>query len=259
MIRKYETKPYVRGVKTPTASLSMTLNGLLVTALLGLSLTGCETESRTAKSYAWANDSQNQFESAADRPPTPQTLRLMARILAYQGKEDQAEMVFKRLLDEHRMFLPAYCDLAELQIRRGRLEEAMHTLAAGLDIAEADPVLLNNMGLCMLMSGHADGALSYFVRAAEARPENARFRANAALALGLIGRYEESLQAYRSVADDTGEAHYNLAVVCEARGDYRQAATQYARAAALNKDLDVKDDILRLRQNLRSTPEPTDG
>ena len=215
---------------------------------MGMFFSGCATENDPSQAHYWDTDAERQFETASDTPPTPQTLCLMARILAYQGKDSYSEQVFNRVLSEHKEFLPAYCDLAELQVRQGRLDDAARTLAAGLEVSEKDPILLNNLGLCMIMSGRADEALTYFLSASDIRPDDARFHANAALALGLLGRYEESLATYRSIESDSGQAHYNLAVVCEARGDYENAGTLYTRAATLNRRLDVEDDLERIRQ-----------
>jgi tetratricopeptide (TPR) repeat protein len=72
-----------------------------------------------------------------------------------------------------------------------------------------------------------------FMRAAEAAPENARYRANMATALGLLGRYEEALALFEQVVPPA-DAHRNLAVLCEARNDMSRAAEARRRADGLS-------------------------
>jgi len=68
--------------------------------------------------------------------------------------------------------------------------------------------------------------------AAAAGPDNTRYRANVALALGMSGRYDECLAAYEQILHPA-DAHYNLAVICDSRNDTERAVAEYARALRL--------------------------
>ena len=219
----------------------------LAALLLGVAqLTGCAGRDNRYSGGHFVEDADDGFDIVGNRPPTPKTLCLMARILSQQGREPQAEMVLHRIIAEHPQFLPVYCDLAELQVRQGRVNEAIQTLSAGLEVAPNDAVLLNNVGMCLMVTNRTQEALDHFVAAAEARPDNARYRANVAMSLGMLGRYEQSLQTYETVVSRPAEAHYNLAVLCEARGDYQMAADEYALAGTLDKSMKVQEDIERV-------------
>ncbi|HVS10176.1 MAG TPA: tetratricopeptide repeat protein [Planctomycetota bacterium] len=173
------------------------------------------------------------FERAtADRPPSAQTLHAMARLLAAQGRDDECEWALHRLISEDPDFAPAYNDLAELHLRHGRTAEAAASLEAGLARAPLDPVLLNNLGMCELQRGAHARALERFTQAVAASPGDARCRANLALALGLLGRLEEARALYLQVIPPA-DAHHNLAIVCEARGDARAAERERALEAQL--------------------------
>jgi Flp pilus assembly protein TadD len=116
----------------------------------------------------------------------------MADILATQGKDNECEFVLRRCLQEYPRFTPAYNSLAELQMRQGRVHEAVAVLSKALEIRPKDPVLLNNLGMCLLLSKEYRKALDRFTQAGGLVPENTKYRANMAIALGLLGRQEEA-------------------------------------------------------------------
>ncbi|MBP8605944.1 MAG: tetratricopeptide repeat protein [Phycisphaerae bacterium] len=159
-----------------------------------------------------------------DRPPTAKTLYLMADILSSQGRDASAEQLFKRIQREYPDFLPAYNDLAAMQMRQRRLAEAMETLSAGLKISPRDPVLLNNMGICWLIRKDYAKALDYFTEAAAVMPTNTRYRANMAAALSLLGRREEALALFKQILPEE-EALENIRILCD-RAASRPAASQ---------------------------------
>jgi len=185
---------------------------------------GSFSNGQGAADLAWAN--------GADQPPEPNTLLAMARLMAGQGRDEQARFTLARVISGHPGCLPAYVELAELHLRHRRINAAQDTLRQGLTVAPRDPVLLNDLGMCWLLRKDYDRALKQFAMAAAAGPDNARYRANVALALGMSGRYDECLAAYEQVLR-SADAHYNLAVICDSRNDTEQAAAEYARALRL--------------------------
>jgi tetratricopeptide (TPR) repeat protein len=179
-------------------------------------LCGCATASGSApKSIANRNDADAAFQKSAGRPPTAKTLYTMADILAAQGRDADCELILKRIIREHPRFLPAYNSLAELQMRQQRINDAMDTLAAGLRISPKDAVLLNNLGMCRLIGKDYENALAAFTKAAGLTPGNTRYRANMAVALGLMGRYEESLALFKQILNQQ-QAQHNLDVLRKA-------------------------------------------
>jgi len=178
------------GSRPKRRNLPIVLAGLL--CLSTLVCCGC------SRSYRSAAPKGARFERRAvaaelprDRPPTAKTLYSMAEILATQGKDAECEFVLGRCLQEHPRFLPAYNSMAELQVRQGRLHEAIETLTTALQVFPRDPVLLNNRGMCLLLRRDYARALEHFIEAAGQVPESGKYRANLATALGLLGRQEE--------------------------------------------------------------------
>jgi Flp pilus assembly protein TadD len=182
-----------------------------------LCFSGCSESVAPRPDAALAPDkAEREFETQDSRPPTPKTLYAMADILATQGKDSQCESILKRVIREDTKFLPAYNALAELQMRQGRTNAAIETLQGALAVGPDDPVLLNNLGMCRIAQHDYENALMMFSRAAGVMPENAKYRANMAVALGLMGRDEESLSLFKQLMPED-QAHHNLSVLREAK------------------------------------------
>jgi Flp pilus assembly protein TadD len=186
--------------------------------LAALCLAGCSEPARPAATKTdWTtNSTDRQFEAEADRPPTTKTLWAMARILAIQGKDSQCEYVLNRIIRQDPKFLPARNSLAELQMRQERTEAAIETLQDALTVQPDDPVLLNNLGMCWMVRRDYEKALQMFDKAAGLKPENKKYRANMAVALGLMGREEESLSLFKQIMPED-EAIHNLDVLRQAQ------------------------------------------
>jgi tetratricopeptide (TPR) repeat protein len=190
---------------------------------------GCATtHTDTTKDFS-AKDADYQFQAAGNRPPTAKTLYAMAKILAAQSKDAECEYILTRIIREYPDFCPAYCDMAELRMRQDRVTDAMASLRAGLQRCPAAATLINDYGMCRLIKGDYDGAFEDFRRAACLCPKNARYRANMALTLGMLRRYDESLALYEQVVP-SGEAHYNLSVIAQQNNDAPRAGRERALA-----------------------------
>jgi len=173
--------------------------------------------------------------SQDNRPPTPKTLYAMADILATQGRDSECESLLKRIVQEDPKFLPAYNALAELQMRQGRTNAAIETLQGALAIQPGDPVLLNNLGMCRIAQHDYESALTMFSKAAGIMPENAKYRANMAVSLGLMGRDEESLSLFKQVMPED-QANHNLSVLREARKMAEPTAAAPSETPGLRED-----------------------
>ena len=188
---------------------------LLVIALLGAALPGC-TQSTRLIPFSRAQ-ADIKFEKSTDPPPTPKALYAMARILGKQGKDTTCQLVLTRIIRQHRNFIPAYNELAQLYLRQGELDDAIQALLAGLHAAPEEPMLLNNLGMCWLLRKDYTGALDNFTKAASLAPHNERYRSNMAVALAMAGRNEEALALFMQVLS-LEDANHNLEVLAHARG-----------------------------------------
>lgn len=193
--------------------------------LLGiLCIGGCSESTGPASKTDWATESaDSEFQTQGNRPPTPKTLWATAQILAAQGKDTECQYILNRIIREDPKFLPARNSLAELQMRQGRTNEAIETLQDALRIQPEDPVLLNNLGMCWIVRRDYEKALEMFNKAAGLSPENTRYRANMAVALGLMGREEESLSLFKQILPED-QANHNLEVLRQAKENSGQTS-----------------------------------
>jgi Flp pilus assembly protein TadD len=174
---------------------------------------------------------------SGDKAPNEQTLYSMAKLLSARGRDADAEVIQRKLIAQHPEFMPAYADLAEGYVRRERIESAVEVLRAGIQRVPADAVLQNDLGMCRLLQHRYEDALDAFTAAAAGVPPDTRARANMAVALGMLGRFDESLAIYLQILPPS-DAHYNVAVLSEARKDQQRARLEYATADALTPRVD---------------------
>ena len=193
---------------------------LLFTAVIGIIYNGgcSENKKMQTKSYSKQDAADSEFQKGADKPPTAKTLFSMAEILAAQGKDAECENILKQSITAYPDFVPAYNSLAELNMRQGRVNDAIVTITRGLQLNSRDTVLLNNLGMCWIVRRDYNKALDAFTEASGISPENAKYRANMAAALGLLGRYEESLSLFKQILPPK-EAEHNLSVLRAVRED----------------------------------------
>lgn len=191
--------------------------GWTLVVLLSLSLTACSGwGGEEPRSFEATNEDDAAFAEASDQPPTLRTLYSLARILRMQGKVSQSQYVYQRILSRAPEFLPAYSELAQVQLRADRVDEAIATLNKGLERAPSDAVLINNRGLCWVLKRDYRRALTDF-QAATALSDREDFAANQAMTLGLLGRFDEAAVTYRTFLGEQETAH-NLAILRGAAG-----------------------------------------
>jgi Flp pilus assembly protein TadD len=141
----------------------------------------------------------------------------------------------KRIIQDDPKFLPAYNSLAELQMRQGQTNTAIETLRHALNINPDDTVILNNLGMCWIVRQDYQNALKMFTKAAGIMPENVKYRANMAVALGLMGRDEESLALFKQILPED-QANHNLTILREARNGEKPASTTISQIQHLQDD-----------------------
>jgi len=184
------------------------LSVLAGTAGLGTLLAGCsQPESSKFNQDPRFGNPQAEAEMKHDQPPSAPTLYSMADILAAQGKERECEFVLRRCVQEYPQFTPAYNKLAELQMRQGRVHEAVDVLTKVLQLRPRDPVLLNNLGMCYLVRKEYPKAVVSFTDAAGLIPESAKYRANLATSLALLGRQEEATALLQQILPEEQVQH----------------------------------------------------
>ena len=196
---------------------------VFISAFIFLFLCGCEepyTIGRQQHEYI-RSQKEVEFQEGADKPPTIDTLYSLAKILIHQGRFNEAELLLTRVINKNPEFLPAYNDLAEIKIRSRRTSEAIEILSTAMKENKTDPTTINNLGMCWIIRRDYEKALEMFTEAAGLEPENTRYRANMALALGFMKRDDEALALYRQILPEE-HAEENLHIIQQARNKPRK-------------------------------------
>ncbi len=221
-------------IRNPWAALRRRGPAAVAACVFALGLAGCSNQPKQQQAAEVDKSADAAFQAGANRPPTDKTLLATARIYAAQGKDAECESLLKRCIHDYPHFSPAYCDLAELQLRQRRTDDAIASLTVANKLSPNDPVVLNNLGMCWLLQKDYGKALDFFSQAAAVAPNDARSRANMAVALGMQGRYDEALALYLQIVSPS-EAYENVAILAEARNDVKEATKDRAQAHALSK------------------------
>lgn len=187
--------------------LSSHRTGLLAASVLLAVLTGCSGAPK---------GSDDWFDGGPMQQPSAETLQLTARILAAKGRTDQAGFILERLLREHPDHLGTYTEGAEVLLIEGRVAEAIAWLDRGLARFPSQPILLNDRGMCHLLSADLRAATADFEAAYAADPADADFVANLALARALAGDEQEAALLWGRVVPPS-TVQVNLSIARDAR------------------------------------------
>lgn len=220
--------PEHRRTSLSTLAIAALRSGVVLLLGGALSLSGCKS---TADGKGGDPD-RRATDSEETAPPSADTLYYLGRVLAGQGKDDEAITVFTNTITRHPEYLAAYVDLAEIYVRQRRFADAETLLVQGLEADPRSGVLWNNLGMVRMFRQNDEGAREAFAKAVAAAPREERYAANLALATGLLGQYDEAFVLFERILGAEG-AHHNLAVIAESRGDTERAEIERAAAAAL--------------------------
>lgn len=185
----------------------------LAAAVLLAALAGCSAAEK---------GSDDWFDGGPMQQPSAETLQLTARILAAKGRTDQAGFILERLLREHPDHLGTYTEGAEVLLIEGRVAEAIAWLDRGLARFPGQPILLNDRGMCHLLSADLAAATVDFEAAYAADPADADFVANLALVRALAGDEQEAASLWARVVPPS-TVQVNLSIARAARPRFAAA------------------------------------
>jgi tetratricopeptide (TPR) repeat protein len=127
-----------------------------------------------------------------------QVLFSLATLSFMRGQLDQAETLFKRLLEDTPNHIAALNNLSlVLAERPGQAREALKTIQAAIEVAGEQPTLVDTRGLVLLALNRPEDAIASFQSAVN-QSIDPLFRLHLAEALHRARRTNEALEAYRA-------------------------------------------------------------
>jgi tetratricopeptide (TPR) repeat protein len=147
---------------------------------------------------------------------------MTARLLAAQGKVDQAAAAYESVLAERPDAIDARRELADVLINGGRPAEALRQYDLLVAAGEGGRQVHNNRGVALVTLGRRDEAIEAFRLGVAADPASADARINLAKALVAAGRTGEGMAELRGVlAAEPGNAQARWLLEDAGRADVR--------------------------------------
>ncbi len=172
-----------------------------------------------------------------EQPDHAPTLLLCATLLRERDGAEQAAALLARAVAAAPSFDDARAAAARLARDRGRLDEALAIVEAGLALRAASTTLWRVRGDVDLARGDAAAAKAAYGNALALAPTDAEAHYNVGVALQKAGDVQEAARAWqRALAFDPGfaDAHFNLGVLFQQAG--RTDAAIGAWRAVLARD-----------------------
>jgi len=185
-----------------------------------------------------------------------------ARMMENGGNFDGAERQYKACLEKFPTSRLTQISYARLLHRTQRLDESLVIYQMADKDHPKDPIICNDMGLCLARMGRKDEAMAKFHQATLAAPEDPRYRNNLAMVLVDAGRPDEALSQL-AYAHGKAKGHFNLGFLLYRKGDHQGAVENFRAALQHDSGLAQAADMLQriqgeqiASQGSRTAPTP---
>lgn len=172
---------------------------------------------------------------------------LTAQQLHQSGNLDEAERIYRRLLELEPGNAEALHLLGVAQFQRGQIAEAVDLLGKSLQLRPDNAPCHNHLGAALAMAGHLDAAIGRFQQALSLDPQLADAHYNLGNVFRKQKRRDEAVAAYRravQLVPNFAAAHYNLGNELREQGRLDEAIAHYEHA------LKVQPNYAKARRNL---------
>lgn len=163
-------------------------------------------------------------------------IHLLGVIHAQRGDFQTAVELIRRALTIKRT--PDYCaNLGNALRDLGRFDEAVTAYRAALGLNPRDANTQNNFGVALKRMGRPEEALAAYRAALDLNPRFSMAHSNLGNALQDLGRHEEAVAAYRAALDANpayAEGYGNLGNALKALRRYDEALAAYCAALEIN-------------------------
>jgi Tfp pilus assembly protein PilF len=165
-----------------------------------------------------------------------ETSLMMARAHESEGKSQQAEKMYREVLELDDENGEACHRLGVVLMSQGQLDEGLLYLEQANLLLPDQADVLADLGYAYIESGQVEQALPLLQSAYQQNPEDERIINNLAQALGYTGEYDRSFALFKEVMTEA-EATANLAYIHAQTGNGAKAMELYSRALDLDPEL----------------------
>lgn len=154
----------------------------------------------------------------------------------------------------------AWRTLAQVQARASEIDssygpKAIASFQRVLTIAPGDPDAIRGMGNLYYDQQQYDRAAEQYEKYLTAKPDDPSVRTDLATTYLYVGQVDRAIEAYKTVIGAHPEflqAHFNLGLAYEAKGDRKQAMASLAKARSLAEDEPTRTRIDKVTAQLES-------
>ena len=171
----------------------------------------------------------------------------LGNILAAQGNNDEAIVLFRRAIEIKPDYEEAHYNLANALDRQGKRDEAINQFEKALEINPDFAAAHNNLGTALLNQGRLEAASGQYHQAIEKDPAYAEAHNNLGFLLAKQGRPADAIEEYRKAIElkpDRAEFYSNLGNLLAAQGRATEAVKQ------LQKAVELEPENAKVRYNL---------
>jgi len=177
-----------------------------------------------------------------DNPRNVDALRLLAQLAAKSGRGDDAEVLLERAVEIAPDFVQALLDLGQLRKEEDRYGEALDCFDRVLALEPTHPQAHFLRAGTLARASFTHEAVDAYRRCLELRPTHLGARLGLGHVLKAVGDYEGSVASYDACirqAPDFGETYWSLANLKTYRFDDATIAEMEKRTASGNVQSDV--------------------
>jgi len=156
-----------------------------------------------------------------------------------QGRLDEAERLYRAVLEANAGHIAALHNLASISTQRGRAGEAEALLRRALARQPNSTMTLFGLGNTLQAMGRFEEAKASFERALAIDPNLPEAEHNCGNALLSLGRHGEAIDRYRraiALRPGYAEAHYHAGYALQVQDRHQEALSWYEKAIALKPD-----------------------
>jgi len=170
------------------------------------------------------------------------TAQLIQSALSHHraGREDQAEQLYRQVLEERPSDPYVLHSLGVIALGKGQVEQAAQLVRAAIGANPEVPQFHNTLGVILDHLGQPDEAIAALRQAISLKPDYAEACVNVAITLQTAGRFDEAIKVCLEALDmqpTYARAYHTMGFCLHALGRLGEAVGSYQKALALDPSL----------------------
>ncbi len=159
--------------------------------------------------------------------------------LINNGKLNEAERIYKILIDKDKKNYMLFGNLGAICLMKGQIDNSMKFLKKALEIEPHFVDGLNNMGSCLKLKGRWEEAIRSFKKAIKLRPTYSQAHCNLGSAYKAIGQINDAIESYNRAIENSpnyADPYNNLGNCLLSLGRNKEAVDAYESCIKINSN-----------------------